>query len=158
MSQTRPLSPELDARIASDPELTSLLRRFLNEAIGQSLREAREHANLSQAEVATAMNISRSRVSQIEAAEGSSLSLNVLGRYATAVGCRLDIDLVDPATEETISSIFITEDIDAWNGAEAIITQGGREFPATNTRYAPMGFGKAVDGENQESGTYANAA
>lgn len=109
MSTTRPLSPGLDARVDKDPELARLVRDALNASIGESLREARAHAGKSQADVADAMGVTRPRVAQIEAAEGSALSLAVLARYAGAVGCRLDIALVDPATDESVAIIVVAD-------------------------------------------------
>ena len=56
------------------------------------------------------MGVSPSRVAQIEGAEGASLSLSVLVRYSNAVGCRLDIDLVNRESGETATSIFLVDD------------------------------------------------
>lgn len=63
MSLTRPISPDLDAWVDNDPELARQLRHSLNASIGASLRVARTHAGMSQAEVATAMWASRGHAS-----------------------------------------------------------------------------------------------
>lgn len=129
MSRSRPLSPDLDARIAADPELSRLVQQVINESIGESLREARVAADLSQAQVAEAMGVSRSRVSQIESAEGTALSLGVLSRYANAVGCRLDIDLVNPVTEATVASVFVVDDAASWKTSKALFAATCRSVP-----------------------------
>lgn len=158
MSHTRPLSPDLDARIARDPELARLLRQTINESIGGSLREARDYAGMSQAEVAKSMGVSRSRISQIEATEGSSLSLDVLSRYANAVGCRLDIDLVDPNTEESIARIFVVEHVDAWSADGAVIVEGGSRPAESNVMLPSGGFLTVSYGEDASNRAYASAA
>lgn len=109
MSLTRPISPDLDAWVDDDPELAHQLRHSLSASIGESLRVARTHAGMSQAEVATAMGVTRPRIAQIEGAEGSALSLGVLARYAAAVGCRLDILFVEPATEALVTNIVVAD-------------------------------------------------
>lgn len=103
---TRPISAELDQEVAQDAEMALLVQQAMNEELGKSLRQARTWAGFSQGQVARAMGVSRSRVAQIESAEGTSISLGVLLRYVRAVGCRLDIDLVDPATDEKVVSIY----------------------------------------------------
>ena len=94
----------------SESELLEAFRAAVSGSIGGSLREARAHAGMTQDQVASAMGITRSRVAQIEGSEGSSLSLRNLLRYANAVGCRLDIDLVNPETDELVTSILLFDD------------------------------------------------
>lgn len=93
-----------------ESELLEAFRAAVSESIGSSLREARAHAGMTQDQVASAMGITRSRVAQIEGSEGSSLSLRNLLKYAHAVGCRLDIDLVNPETDELVTSILLFDD------------------------------------------------
>lgn len=93
-----------------EPELIEAFRAAVTYSIGDSLREARAHAGMTQDQVARAMGITRSRVAQIEGSEGSSLSLRNLFKYAHAVGCRLDIDLVNPETDEPVTSILLFDE------------------------------------------------
>lgn len=94
----------------SEPGLLETFRAAISGSIGDSLREARAHAGMTQDQVASAMGITRSRVAQIEGSEGSSLSLRNLLKYSHAVGCRLDIDLVNPETDELVTSILLFDE------------------------------------------------
>lgn len=105
-----PAPSHRDRNHKTDLELVELFRSAVSDSIGSSLREARQHARMTQEHVARAMGISRSRVAQIESSEGASLSLRNLLKYAHAVGCRLDIDLVDPDTDEAVTSILLFDD------------------------------------------------
>lgn len=93
-----------------DLDLSQSFRAAVTESIGSSLRAARTHAGMTQVQVARAMGVTRSRVAQIEGSDGSALSLRSLLKYTLAVGCRLDIDLVDPETDEVVSSILLFDD------------------------------------------------
>lgn len=106
----------MSERIASRTEpmaevdLRNSFRAAVTESIGSSLRDARTHAGMTQEQVARAMGVTRSRVAQIEGSEGSALSLRSLLKYTLAVGYRLDIDLVDPETDEAVTSILLFDD------------------------------------------------
>jgi DNA-binding XRE family transcriptional regulator len=63
--------------------------RLLARTRGQRLAEIRKRQGLTQRDVATAMGVSVGRVSQIEAGDVSGI--DVLGRYVTAIGGRLEI-------------------------------------------------------------------
>ena len=71
-------------------------RRFLAEARGHQLAEARKQYVLAQKDVAARMRVSIARVSQIE--RGEVATLDVVARYAEAFGGRLDLvaDFGDP--------------------------------------------------------------
>ncbi len=60
--------------------------------IGAMLRQAREEAGWTQADVARRLHMSRSIISRIENHAGA-VRLLALRRYAEAVGIRLQIDL-----------------------------------------------------------------
>jgi len=65
-------------------------------ALLDELLRARRHAGLTQAEVAERMGTKTPAVARLEAGGGSkrhSPSLVTLRKYATAVGCRLEIKL-----------------------------------------------------------------
>lgn len=96
----KPLMEDLRDRIANDPELASFLLDEFNRDIGAALREAREARGLKQKDVANAMGVKPSRVSQIESTQGVSMTLDVLSRYVNALGCRLDVNIVDPEQDE----------------------------------------------------------
>lgn len=61
---------------------------------------------MSQRQVAEAMGVTRSRISQIESTEGTALALEVLDRYARAVHCRLEVSFRDQQGD-VAASLFI---------------------------------------------------
>jgi len=70
-------------------EIERLKTRLLSELKAHRLAQARKHRGLTQRDVAAAMGVSAGRVSQIE--RGEVTSVEVLGRYADAVGGRLRV-------------------------------------------------------------------
>jgi DNA-binding XRE family transcriptional regulator len=70
-------------------EIKRLQARLMSELKAYRLAQARKSRGLTQRDVAAAMGISVGRVSQIERGEVSSV--DVLGRYASAVGGRLRV-------------------------------------------------------------------
>ena len=76
-----------------DQEFAAGYQEVVNEEIGAALKETRESKGLSQREVAERMGVTRSRVSQIEGTEGTKLTLEVLNRYANALGYHLTVGL-----------------------------------------------------------------
>jgi DNA-binding XRE family transcriptional regulator len=70
-------------------EIERLKARLLSELKTQRLAQARKRRGLTQRNVAAAMGVSVGRVSQIE--RGQVTSVEVLGRYADAVGGRLRV-------------------------------------------------------------------
>ncbi|MEM7735664.1 MAG: helix-turn-helix transcriptional regulator [Deinococcota bacterium] len=105
----RPLkrSSELTQTFLQDPDYAALYHAAGAEEIGASLRAVREQRGLSQQQVADKMGVSRSRISQIESSEGITLSLEVLTRYAHAVGCRLNLGLVSLETQQQLTQVFV---------------------------------------------------
>ena len=105
----RPLkrAGDLTKEFLRDPDYAALYREVANEEIGAALRAVREAKGLSQREVAERMGVTRPRVSQIESVEGTALALEVLSRYAHAVGCRLDITLKDTETNHEVATLFV---------------------------------------------------
>ncbi len=100
----------LSERVEQDAEFAELYRKAIGDTIGEALREARRAANLSQRVVAERMGVSEPRVAQIEGEAGASLSLRSLKRYAAAVGCRLDIALVDVSSNKAVSTVIVGDD------------------------------------------------
>ncbi|MBV8891948.1 MAG: helix-turn-helix transcriptional regulator [Acidobacteria bacterium] len=72
----------------SDPEDD---RRFRIE-FGRSLRAAREHAGLSQADVAARLDVTQPYVSHVERGQ-RNVTLSTIGAFARAVGCTFSIML-----------------------------------------------------------------
>jgi len=66
---------------------------------------------MSQQAVAERMGVSESRVTQIENTDGASLTLRSLLRFASAIECRVDIDLVDARTNRVASSVLVSDDM-----------------------------------------------
>jgi DNA-binding XRE family transcriptional regulator len=70
-------------------EIEQLKTRLLSELKAHRLAHARKSRGLTQRDVAATMGVSVGRVSQIE--RGEVVSVEVLGRYADAVGGRLRV-------------------------------------------------------------------
>lgn len=90
----------------SDPAYAGLYREAANDELGAALRALRKAKGMSQREVAEAMGVSRSRISQIESTEGTALALDVLDRYARALHCRVEVSLHDQQGD-VAASLFI---------------------------------------------------
>jgi transcriptional regulator with XRE-family HTH domain len=99
---------ELTEEFLRDPDYRAIYDEVAREEIGAALRAVRESRRLSQSEVAQRMGVNRSRISQIEGTEGTSLSLDVLQRYSQALGCYIDIVLKDLGTNEEVGEVFVS--------------------------------------------------
>ena len=80
-----------------DSELATLVeeeRRRL--ALAERIREARQEAGLSQAELGALIGTTQSAVARLESGEYERLSLSTLIKVSTALGRRLKIEL-EPA-------------------------------------------------------------
>lgn len=98
-------------RFQKDPAYATLYREAADDELGAALRTVRDAKGMSQREVAEAMGVTRSRISQIESTEGTALALEVLDRYASALGCRLEVSLRDEHGT-VAASLFIPPRID----------------------------------------------
>jgi ribosome-binding protein aMBF1 (putative translation factor) len=83
------LEGELHAAGVSAEEIEAGARELLAQARGHQLAEARKQLGLAQRDIATAMEVSIARVSQIE--HGEVTSFEVIARYVEALGGRLDL-------------------------------------------------------------------
>ena len=83
------LERELHAAGVSPEEIEAGSRALLAQARGHLLAEARKQLGLGQKDIATAMNVSIARISQIE--HGEVTSFEVIARYVEALGGRLDL-------------------------------------------------------------------
>lgn len=101
---------DTDKLIATDPKFAAAWRLANAEMIGECLREARQSAGKTIKEVAEAMGVSESRVTQIEREAGSSLNLRSLERFSVAIGCRLDIRFVDYKTDKQMGMVLVGDD------------------------------------------------
>lgn len=108
MKKKRPLERASDRSrtFQNDPAYAELYREAAADELGAALRALREAKGMSQREVAEAMGVTRSRISQIESTEGTALALEVLGRYARAVHCRLEVSFRDQQGD-VAASLFI---------------------------------------------------
>lgn len=89
-------------RWMKDPAFAEAYNALEDEyaALGELLR-ARQHAGLTQADVAERMGVAQSSVGRLESTAGSrkhAPSLATLRRYADAVGCDLHITLTAKQT------------------------------------------------------------
>ncbi len=78
------------------------------EELGEILRYLRDRRGFTQHQLAERLGYkTRSRVSQIEGAEGLSLSLETIARYANALGYRLELHFVDQQSGEVAARYFL---------------------------------------------------
>jgi ribosome-binding protein aMBF1 (putative translation factor) len=83
-------------RAARDPEFANGLETgYTDFKVGVLLRQAREKAGLTQAEVAERLDTKKSAISRIENRAGD-IRLSTLERYANAIGWSLSLDLHPP--------------------------------------------------------------
>jgi transcriptional regulator with XRE-family HTH domain len=87
---------DLVAKMLADPEVAAEYDALEAEfALFDELTRARRQAGLTQADVAKRMGTKPPAISRIEAPDAKhSPSLRTLQKYAQAVGCRLEIKLV----------------------------------------------------------------
>jgi len=96
----RPVALDIDAtrkRWARDPAFANAYAALADEfaALAELVR-ARQHAALTQADVADRMGVAQATVARLESSAGSrkhAPSMATLRRYAAAVGCELRITL-----------------------------------------------------------------
>jgi len=80
-------------RAARDPEFADNLEQgYQDFKVGALLRQAREEAGMTQAEVAKRLKTKKSAISRIENHAGD-IRLSTLERYAEAVGYSLALEL-----------------------------------------------------------------
>ena len=88
----------LRAKALSNPEVKAAYDELEPEfALLRQMLKARQNAGLSQAEVAQRMGTKAPAVTRLESALGNgkhSPSLSTLQKYANAVGCKLQVNLV----------------------------------------------------------------
>lgn len=69
------------------------MKRMIAEVNAYRLRELREALELTQTEVAQALDISQKRVSEIERGEVDRTKVDTLRRYAVAIGGTLRVEV-----------------------------------------------------------------
>lgn len=89
------LQSYIEKRKALDPEFAEGYDEgFRNFKIGVLLKQAREHAGLTQDEVAERTHTKKTAVSRIEN-HAEDIRLSTLQKYANAFGKKLKVELVD---------------------------------------------------------------
>ncbi len=91
------------------PELRKAYRDVLDEELGEILKFLRSRAGLTQQVLAKRLGLTRSRIAQIESAEGLSLSLETLTRYCAALGCAVVLNFVDLRDGESVAEFALQE-------------------------------------------------
>ncbi len=121
---------EFFANDFADERLRQAYYEVTAEELGEILRYLRELRGLSQTELARRLGYAnRSRLSQIEGAEGLALNLETIARYANALGYRVDLNFVDQQTGEVAARYFL-ENMDVvaeeptWQGPVPLEWQG----------------------------------
>lgn len=86
---------ELKQKALSRPEVKAAYDVLDNEYIlARELLRAREAAGLTQAEVASRMHTKAPAVARLEGGGKHSPSIETLRKYASAVGCKLEVRLI----------------------------------------------------------------
>jgi len=89
------LQAYITKRKKNDPEFAKGFEEgYLHFKIGALLKQAREEAGLTQAEVAEQMNTQKTAISRIEN-HAEDIRLSTLEKYAKAFGKTLRVELVD---------------------------------------------------------------
>ena len=88
----------------------------------RELLAARAKAGLTQEQVAESMGTTKSAVSRLEAVGKHSPSVSTLSKYATAVGCEVEIRLV-PASERPPSAAATNADAAAATKSPAAVPE-----------------------------------
>ena len=121
---------EFFANDFADERLRQAYREVTAEELGEILRYLRDQRGFTQSQLAELLGFrNRSRVSQIEGAEGLSLSLETIARYANALGYRVNLNFVDQNNGEVAARYFL-EHMDAvgeepvWQGPVLLEWQG----------------------------------
>lgn len=95
-------------KLLSDPEVRAEFDALEEEfSLFDELLKARMEAGLTQAEVARRMGTKTPAVARLEAGGGNkkhSPSISTLRKYARAVGCQLEIRLVQTLTKQNTKS------------------------------------------------------
>ena len=95
-------------KCATDPKFKVAYDALEDEfAALAALLDARAHAGLTQAEVASRMGVSQPVLARIESSLGKkdhSPSLNTLRRYANACGMKLVIQMVESNTSNAVNN------------------------------------------------------
>lgn len=73
--------------------------------ISNLLGEVRKKRNITQVSVAEKLHCSRNNISKLESAE--SLTEKIICRYASAIGCKVKVEIIDEDTEEVYQSGYI---------------------------------------------------
>ena len=121
---------EYFAESMENPELRRAYYEVTAEELGEILRYLRKQRDLSQTELAQRLGYAnRSRLSQIEGAEGLSLSLETIARYANALGYRVDLNFVDQESGEVaaryfLEHLYVVAEEPAWQGPAPLGWQG----------------------------------
>jgi DNA-binding XRE family transcriptional regulator len=91
------LNEYIERRKASDPEYSENYENgYQHFKIGVALRQAREEAGMTQAEVAEQLDTQKSAISRIEN-HAEDIRLSTLENYAKALGLNLKIQLTKPS-------------------------------------------------------------
>jgi transcriptional regulator with XRE-family HTH domain len=86
--------------------------RPLYSALGVSIREARSHAGLSQDDLANAVGLSRTSITNLEGG-GQFVPLHTLYDIAVALGLRI-ADLLPEAYEGSPQQVYDEDDVSRW--------------------------------------------
>ena len=96
---------ELRKKLLANPETLVAYQNMSPEfSLLRQMLKARQRAGLSQAEIASRMGTKAPAVTRLESSLSNgkhSPSMATLRRYAHAVGCELEVNLVKPGRDET---------------------------------------------------------
>ena len=86
----------IDKQIGDDPHMRQQIEReIVNARVAQTIYDTRKEAGLSQRDLAKLIGTSHSTIVRLEDSDYTGHSLTMLTRIATALGKRVNINLVD---------------------------------------------------------------
>lgn len=101
MSRTRNFAEVIRSKLAADPKLAEAVAvEALNTDVAMKVYEARTTARLTQKQLAERVGTRQSVISRIEDADYDGHSLNLLQRIARALGLKLRVEFLSPATRK----------------------------------------------------------
>jgi ribosome-binding protein aMBF1 (putative translation factor) len=92
MTKRKTLMDEIRKELHGDRELDALYQKALSELeIAHQIARAREHAGLSQSELAKKLRTKQTGVARLERADYRGYSLTTLAKVAAATGAKLEV-------------------------------------------------------------------
>ena len=91
----------IDHQVDTDAHLKRKVEEYLNEMmIEQKLAALRTQKGMTQAQLAKRLGVSQPHIAKLEAGRAKNIELHTLCRWATALGAKLNVDVVPNGTRK----------------------------------------------------------